>query len=410
MTTLRLGCVDAGHGPASKSAYLRIHHGPWWDSTRDGFRGEANGLWRGWKTVSGRSVHAVQGALREAGFLPHGPVDGVYGYRTRAGVRLFQEYVRAAEGVAGIGTPDGIVGPNTRRHLDRWVGAGTVAPWHRSDFEPTPTAKRARRLLESALDKLRTTERDTLVDGIDTWAGPTATMRSADWTADPDRIHLVGIRRNARRSARKRVNDDLFVLLGGGMCFVFRGSTDPNPSQSRDDEPYLVRGQHRYRFGWHKINARARRSDGWRASERVYRAFQPDVGGVLVIRDQDRNDAISAADVAGGLSANTTINIHWSGSGTSNWSAGCQVVAGRRYYGYGDAVIDCSGFASPGYVGLGRKTRGAWHVLEDAVTAATPILGPGGDRLLYTLLYEEDLHKLDGLTADEFRRLVKALG
>jgi peptidoglycan hydrolase-like protein with peptidoglycan-binding domain len=405
-TTLFLGCIDEDAVLSSHRAFLLRHHD--WSSTRLGFRDEAR--WRGWTSVPSGEVRAVQAELVRSGFLPHGPVDGVYGYRTRAAIRLFQEYVRAGEGVGDIGTPDGIVGKGTRRHLQRWASDEHIATWAQPDFRPTETAKRARRLLESALEELRGRHRDKLVDGVDTWQGTTATLPSDEWNADPDRVHLIGIRRNASVRATTRSNDDLFVLLGGGLTFVFRGSTDPNPTSSRDDEPYLVRGQHRYRFGWHKLSPWASDRDGSLPSAKAYRAFKPDDGGVLVIRDRDRDDALSAADVAGGLEANGSINIHWSGRGTSNWSAGCQVVGGRKYLGFGDLVADCSPFASSTYGGLARgQTRGAWHLLEDAITVATPTVGTDGDRVLYTLLYEEDLHRLDGLTVEQFQKLVEVL-
>jgi len=43
------------------------------------------------------TVAAVQQALKTTGFFPGGKVDGICGYRTRAAMRLFQEYVRSVE-------------------------------------------------------------------------------------------------------------------------------------------------------------------------------------------------------------------------------------------------------------------------------------------------------------------------
>ena len=44
------------------------------------------------------SVAEVQEALARIGFFPSARVDGICGYRTRAAIRLFQEYVRSIEG------------------------------------------------------------------------------------------------------------------------------------------------------------------------------------------------------------------------------------------------------------------------------------------------------------------------
>lgn len=85
------------------------------------------------------------------------------------------------------------------------------------------------------------------------------------------------------------------------------------------------------------------------------------------------------------------INIHWSGIGTTNWSAGCQVIEGRRYLNHRGVVVDCTAFASPGYAGLGSKTRGAFNVLLDVITMFAPSNAISGTRVNYTLLHERDL-------------------
>ena len=43
------------------------------------------------------TVAEMQQALNTIGFFPGGKVDGICGYRTRAAMRLFQEYVRSVE-------------------------------------------------------------------------------------------------------------------------------------------------------------------------------------------------------------------------------------------------------------------------------------------------------------------------
>jgi hypothetical protein len=138
-------------------------------------------------------------------------------------------------------------------------------------------------------------------------------------------------------------------------------------------------------MSWHKISDVAK----------VYKALRPYSGrGVLVFRDKNANDALDTADVQHGLFApNPVINIHWSGIGRSNWSAGCQVIAGSSYLNPDGKLIDCTGFAAPGYSALGRngKTRGAYNVLCDLVLAYSAL---NEDAVWYTLGRDDvlDLH------------------
>lgn len=407
--TLRLGHTDAGGLPASPAAFFRPFSD--WSSASVGLRDEADGKWRPLQEVPGGHVATLQTALRRAGFLPYGPIDGVFGYRTRAAVRLFQEYARVVESNANIGTPDGIVGANTWAALDAWGADGRLAAWQRPDFRPDPVVLLVRTLLKDTLLRQAATP-DALTQAIARWKGATATLEPDQWSAADDRVHLVGIRRNASARAPKRSNDDLFVLMAAGMTFLFVGSTDPNPSEcDRADEPYLVRGQHRYRLGWHKLNPFRTLPDGTAPSDRAYLALKPaDAAGVLVVRDRDRDDAFSPADIAGALEANGSINVHWSGKGTTNWSAGCQVVAGARYIDFQNHLVDCTPHAATSYGDLTTRTRGAWNVLIDALIVSSPDFSTkGGTEVLYTLLYEEDLDPTSGVTPTLFRELVERL-
>lgn len=157
------------------------------------------------------------------------------------------------------------------------------------------------------------------------------------------------------------------------MVFKFWGSTDPSQTMAfnfkknkgRMDEAFLLEGQHTYKFGWHKI------SDG----RRVYRAMKPAQHGVLVFRDRDNDNALTEKDQLIGLDnkPNFSINIHWSGKGHTNYSAGCQVIAGSSYINPEGNIVDCSAFASPGYDDLARnKTRGAYNMLADLILNYAP--------------------------------------
>jgi peptidoglycan hydrolase-like protein with peptidoglycan-binding domain len=70
---------------------------------------EENMLQRG---SSGKEVKKMQEALKRAGFSP-GPIDGIFGPKTEAAVRKFQEYAKVKV--------DGIVGPKTMGALDKVV-------------------------------------------------------------------------------------------------------------------------------------------------------------------------------------------------------------------------------------------------------------------------------------------------
>ncbi len=219
---------------------------------------------------------------------------------------------------------------------------------------------------------------------VNGFSNKTDTLKVSEWRYHHDDIHLIGIRRHEWRRTNVRENDDIFILLLKGTVFKFFGSTDPSPKiADREDEAYLVRGQHCYRFGWHKLSA----------LYKVYRALRPLESGVLICRDSDTDNAFTREDLNVGISRNTTINIHWSGSGRSNWSAGCQVIAGSRYINHLNTKVDCLDYASVGYSGLSNKTRGAYNVLLDLMTVFAPDISLSDGTLIhYTLLYERDLN------------------
>ena len=61
-------------------------------------------------------VAELQQFLHDAGFLPFAKIDGICGYRTAAGIFLFQEYIRTIEGISEIGFPDGKFGKVSLQH------------------------------------------------------------------------------------------------------------------------------------------------------------------------------------------------------------------------------------------------------------------------------------------------------
>ena len=380
---LKPGKFDEGAVPANWTAWWRQWHAD--AMPADGrFRGEADGEWIAPSMVPGGKVRELQSRLKQLGFLPHAEPDGIFDYRTQSAARLFQDYVRSGEGHDDIGAPDGAVGDKTRSHLDRWERDG-VRPYWANVSGAVPTAEF--RYWLNALELFKAVNGEApiapIVELAEAYTGDSDTHKIEDWRFDAGDIHLIGIRRQEWKSTQERQNDDLFVLLVNGLAFKFYGSTDPSAKMAdRADEPFIVRGQHQYRFGWHKQSDR----------QRVYRALRPAGPGVLVCRDFQRDDALSDAALAGGLAPNNTINIHWSGSGTSNWSAGCQVIAGTRYVDGQGRKVDCTAFAARGYAELPAKTRGAWNVLVDLLTvfAPKPWLRDGS-LVYYTLIYEKDL-------------------
>lgn len=117
---------------------------------------------------------------------------------------------------------------------------------------------------------------------------------------------------------------------------------------------------------------------------------------MLIFRDIDNDDALTEQDLTGSIEANEAINIHWSGLGTANWSAGCQVIAGCRYINHQGMLVDCLDFAAAQYSDLEEKTRAAYNMFLDLVTTFAPNIEPTGpSRLIYTLIHESDLARKD---------------
>ncbi len=307
---------------------------------------------------------------------------------------LIQEFA-TVEADPSIGVPDGLVGPNTLEHMEKWKqeNAGVCHWGSASAQNPSNEFSQWIQLLEKAKSNFLANP-GPILSHVENYKKDSDTLKISAWNTSRELIHLIGIRRNQEVLANKerRENEDLFVLLINGLVFKFWGSADPNPGiygdkekDRRDTLPFLVEGQHNYQFGWHKLSDQVK----------VYRALKPASVGVLVFRDKDGNRSLTDFDVVKGLdpSPNNSINIHWSGIGRTNFSAGCQVIAGQSYINDKGDVVNCADFAAASYDELGnQKTRAAYNVLADIILSYAP---PGVRTITYTLGRDETLRFSD---------------
>jgi hypothetical protein len=389
---ITLGTYDSNVQPSALDEYIehakKVTGVEKWENK---LRGEKDGEWAEFRKLTGSAmtVADAQRFLKDAGFFPFGEIDGICGYRTLSAIRLFQEYVRAVEGEAGIGSPDGRMGPRTIAHVDRWRAKNQKAEWAgMSAANPSREYAEWMSLLSKVKEKY-VADPNAMLLKVNEYTDPSDTVKVSNWDFDPNKTHLIGVRRNETQiEDGQRKFDDAFILLIRGMAFKFLGSTDPGATENPEGFPFLTQGQHLYRFGWHKIGD----------LNRVFQALKPLSVGVLVVRTKDM--ILTDADLAGGVRPNDTINIHWGGEGLFNvgkWSVGCQVVVGKGYIDHNDAVINCTGYAATKYDQLGAKnddgvyqTKGAYNVLTDLVAALS-----GADQddnvVRYMLIYERDL-------------------
>lgn len=343
MPVLKLGHYDPSlhlQTEEERRTYLRPFHKRFSHElqSRLQFRDDDKARWIPFKKLASDHILPLQQFLSSAGFLPRRTSqDGVYGYVTQAAVRLFQEYVRSVEKKIDIGGPDGIVGNRTRKHIQRWKRAALTSEWKKEEKVSEEYQYWMNLLAKSK--KHFTANSHPILEQIHHFRHQSDTIPTEDWTFNPEDVHVVGIRRNEDLSVLKRPNDDIFILLINGKVFKFWGSTDPSQRMAtRPDEAFLVEGQHKFGFGWHKRGSK----------HKVYRALRPFSNGVLVFRDRNNDNALTHEDISIGLdpNPNPTINIHWSGQGQSNFSAGCQVIAGSKYINHRAEVIDCMDFAA----------------------------------------------------------------
>lgn len=406
MATLSLGNVDAGVSFDASTFLARYHTNLPLAKAKTQFRDEGNNKWKDFTVVNGSDVRALQQFLHDAGFLPkEDMLDGIFGYATQAAVRLFQEYVRTIEKIEM--TPDGIVGSGTQTHIQRWQSTGLRCEWANwSKDNPSPEYTQWLSLLGKAKNHFKAEGSDILelINQHRKKFGVCDTRIIDEWDVSNNTVHLIGLRQGEENAVSgdaqgrfRRANDDLFIFLINGMVFKFWGSTDPNPPEAKNAKgnPFLIEGQHTYRFGWHKISlSKKEREAGLSEGYKVYRALQPATKGVLVYRVPDAG-GLTAAEVAGGIDpeSNTTINIHWSGAGDYNQSAGCQVIAGRSYVNHKGELINCSKYAASSYDEIGGlKGRGAYNVFVDLLLTYGP---PGVRTIAYTLGRDETLRLAD---------------
>lgn len=402
MATLQLGTVDSGKAPGNKSEFFKNFHRDMDSSLKNKlqFRDEANFKWSGFNEIAGDEVMNLQKFLKEKGFFPNADLSGIFGYGTQSATRLFQEYVYSIEGDTSIGTPDGVAGKKTIEHMNRWMQNNVENTWARfSASNPSEEFTKWIGILNNAKAFYVSTP-NPIMEQLAAKSGTSDSLAPKDWQFNPEDVHLIGIRRNEDETAAKRQNDDLFILLIKGMVFKFWGSTDPNADVvSRSDEAFLVEGQHKYRFSWHKKND----------AKKIYKALMPYSKGVLVFRDRTNSNSLTEDDIKRGFDVpNSTINIHWSGDGHYNHSAGCQVFSGRSYIDPNGKLISCKSYSARSYDDLANgKTRGAYNVFADLVICYNK---PGVDSVWYTLGREKNLRETNtNLSADFTKDLVEKL-
>lgn len=339
------------------------------------------------------SISAVQQALRQLGFFPGGEVDGIYGYRTRAAVRVFQEYARTYlnEGLVANGQFEA----RTQAALQRMLANNKTAQWNARAGEYEAWLQ-----LLSARKAKYLANPGPLFSRINAFDKPTNSLKVADWITDgPGRIHLIGVR---RRNDFHNRSDDIFILLLKGLVFKFQGSTDPYGVSDENKQigpPYVLPGQTRYRFALHKARELA---------------LEPEPHGALTVRS-GRDMRLDAEDLQKPLQPNISVNVHWGGYGAdrlvNSWSEGCQVIGGAFYINPADVLVDrrrhLANTAKTLAESNGALNRGAYDLLVDLVTAQSGDMNT--EEVLYSLFDEDDLDLAPQLAAEIVRARSRVL-
>ena len=288
--TLSLGKYD-DNVSVNKKEYLSKYHAAISDTIPekyDHFRDENINTWKPFTPVTGNTIKEVQEFLKRTGFLFSYEPDGIFGYETLSAVRLFQEYMRTVENKGGI--PDGFVGPNTFKMMEWWdqnkQEAASINDWGQT------TESQDYEVWMDVLQKGKAYYQRTPNEQMKTCAScgfSSDTLPVNDWNISKDAVHLIGIRRKQKDGFHlKKANEDLYILVLYGMVFYFWGSTVPNITYAGNGDgtpknshgfPFLLEGQHRYRFAWHIVSSKSK----------VYKALRPASKGVLVYRMKDHD-------------------------------------------------------------------------------------------------------------------------
>lgn len=412
---LLLGHYDQGL-IIDRRAYLSKYHQSMSTALQNMLEFRDEHKWRPFTPVPGQHVRTVQTFLKTTGFMPNHEPDGIYGYETVSGVRLFQEYMRTFKGVNMM--PDGKTGHSTFSAMIVWQNQEYgVCEW----AEGTASVDHAK-WLDLLVKRKAQMMGNPIVPVIcrEQFTNPTDTRKVADWEVSADGVHLIGIRRNLKKTyLASSTDNDLFVLLVNGMVFQFFGSTIPNPSlvetfiEEQDAQtnktveiknyPFLLEGQHLYQLGWHKRSI----------ADQVYEAWRPAKDGIMIYRRpadfhqdniiEDQSLMQSHLDKHG----NTTINIHWSGRGSFNFSAGCQVIGGSSYFNNKGALIDDGNLATVNKHDLDlHHTKAAYNMLVDLITCYTT---NEVRTLAYSLVRDETLYELEDWTSQHIANLEAAM-
>jgi len=380
---LKLGYYDYDK-KVSKKDYLEKYHSEMNEkkvtNRFDDFKDEIYGKWRPFLPQKGTYVQRLQTFLQKAGFMPNFKVDGIFGYQTLAGVRLFQEYMRTMHSASGV--PDGMPGPFTYSLIKQWEDQHLgYCEWVNN--RTNPHYEKWLDLLEKGKSHYQKNSHQIL-DCCANYQKPNDTLKVENWNTSRNAVHLIGIRTNQERGySISAKNKDIFVLLINGHVFYFWGSTVPNKKYAKNSNgfPFLLEGQHQYRMGWHLLSI----------PTRIYKALRPKKYGVLVYRSKDENSdgIIDASELKNSIYNQDPvkdINIHWTGFGNASFSGGCQVIAGSSYINHQGTLIDTSKFAAVNSEGLnGKKTKGAYNLLSDLILNYAPT---GVSTITYTLVRE----------------------
>src|SRR5262249_27802963 len=185
---ITLGTYDANVQPSALDEYIehakKLTGVENWENK---LRGEKDGEWAEFRPLSGSSmtVADAQRFLKDAGIFPSGKIDGICGYRTLSAIRLFQEYVRTVEGKTEIGYPDGVMGPNTIAHANRWRANHKKAVWAGVNAA-NPSRENAKWMsLVKKIKEKYVAAPNAMLRKVNEYSQPSDTIKVSNWAFDP---------------------------------------------------------------------------------------------------------------------------------------------------------------------------------------------------------------------------------